>query len=147
MQDLKLKLNANTFNFCGQELSRLVQGDKEYELIVREWDDKRSLSANGQQQVWYQQIADFYGVTKKEAEKMSKRDFGLPILLGMAEHGPKVDYTLKNIRFWDMTLDQQASVMDILAMTSLFKTKQHNLYRDQLQKHWEQLGLMLEYRK
>jgi hypothetical protein len=145
MEDLRLKLNVNTVKYVVQELYKLLTGQKEYELIVREWSEKRTLSANAQQHVWYKQIANHYGVDVKEAGNMSKLDFGLPILLGDPNYGPKVNYVLDKIGMWDMTREQQIRVMDLIQVTSLFKTKQHNLYREQLQRHWHQMGLELEY--
>lgn len=143
---LKLKLTVNSVKYVFQELTKLLRNQKEYEIVVSEWSEKRTLSANAQQHVWYKQIAEFYGVTIKEAGNMSKRDFGLPILLGDEKYAKRINFVLDKIGYWDLNLEQQANVMDLIQVTSLFSTKQHNMYRDNMQRHWQQLGLELEYK-
>lgn len=138
------KLDKNNIGFLVQTVTNL-NFDSKYRVNVEVWDDKRSLSANAQQHVWYKQIAEFNGLDIRTAGNMSKLDFGLPILLD-SEYGKKVSFVLTKINFWNMAREQQINVMDLIQVTSLFKTKQHNLYRDNLQIYWYEQGLNLDYK-
>lgn len=138
------KLDKNNIGFLVQTVTNL-NFDSKYRVNVEVWSDKRSLSANAQQHVWYKQIAEFNGLDIRTAGNMSKLDFGLPILLD-SEYGKKVSFVLTKINFWNMAREQQINVMDLIQVTSLFKTKQHNLYRDNLQIYWYEQGLNLDYK-
>lgn len=127
------------------KIRNVVLSGKSYRISIIEWSEKRALSANAQQHVWYKRISQFQGVDTKEAGRMSKLDFGLPILLSDNEMGAKVSYVLDKINFFKMSREQQLNVMDLIQVTSLFSTKQHNLYRDNLVMFWHQNGLELKY--
>ena len=139
------KLNRGTMPELLDKIRKVVLSGKTYRVTISEWSAKRGLSANAQQHVWYTKISQFQGMDIKEAGNMSKLDFGLPILLS-GEMGAKVSWVLNNINFYQMSREQQINVMDLIQVTSLFTTKQHNLYRDNLIMHWHQNGLELKYR-
>lgn len=129
------------------KIRKVVLSGKTYRVKIEEWSTRRSLSANAQQHIWYKRISQFEGCDIREAGNMSKLDFGLPILLSDSEMGPKVDFVLNKINFHHMTREQQINVMDLIQVTSLFSTKQHNLYRDNLIMFWHQNGLELTYKE
>ncbi len=128
-------------------MRKIVLSGKHYRLSIQEWSDKRGLSANAQQHVWYKRIAQFNGYDIRTAGNQSKLDFGLPILLSDSDIGPKVDFLLKKIGFYSFSREQQINVMDLIQVTSIFSTKQHNLYRDNLVMFWHEQGLELEYKE
>ena len=105
---------------------------------------KRSLDANAVQHLWYKQISEHTGEDIKTVGNMCKLDFGLPILLA-GIYGDKISYTLKKIEFHKWQRQQQINFMDILAVTSLFKSKEHNQYRDNMQAFYRDNGLELRY--
>lgn len=142
----EFKLSIESLGEIVQFLTGLLKSEQSYKVVISEWSSKRSLSANAQQHVWYKQIADFTGLNIREAGNSQKLDFGLPILLEDVRYQHKVDYVLKKIDFFDMTREQQINVMDLIQVTSLFNSKQHSLYRDNMIHFWQQQGLMLEYR-
>lgn len=139
------KLNRNTMPDLLDKMRKVVLSGKSYRISIVERSEKRALSANAQQHVWYKRIAQFQGLDIKDAGRMSKLDFGLPILLDDKDMGAKVSYVLDKIKFFNMTREQQLNVMDLIQVTSLFSTKQHNLYRDNLVMFWHQNGLELKY--
>lgn len=141
----EFKLNRGTMPELLDKIRKVVLSGKTYRVKIEEWSAKRSLSANSQQHVWYKRISQFQGMDVREAGNMSKLDFGLPILLD-SDMGPKVSYILDKINFYSMTREQQVNVMDLIQVTSLFSTKQHNLYRDNLIMFWHQNGLELTYK-
>ena len=115
------------------------------DISIKKHSKSRSLDANAQQWVWYAEIGKFHGVETKIAAKMCKVDFGLAILLGDTEYGKKINFVLSKVGFWEMNREQQMNAMDLFQVTSLFNTKQHNLYRDQIQNYWGRQGLNLRY--
>jgi len=104
---------------------------------------KRSLSANAQQHVFYKQISEFSHTDIKTVEAECKIDFGLPILLDDPEVGAVLDYALKD--FFRMSREQQVRFIQVIQVTSLMSTKQHNQYRDNLIFHWNLNGLDIGY--
>jgi hypothetical protein len=127
-------------------MRKVVLSGKHYRLTIQEWSEKRGLSANAQQHVWYKKISQFQGCDIKTAGNVSKLDFGLPILLADPEMGPKIDFILRPMGFFNFPREKQVNVMDVFPVTSLFSTKQHNLYRDNLVMFWHENGLELEYK-
>ncbi len=140
------KLTVNNVKYFVQEVYRLLKSQCEYEVNITEWSDERTLSANAQQWVWYNQIGQEYGVTGVEISRSCKLDFGLAILLGDKKYGQQVNFILDKIGFWSFTRGQQLKAIDLIQVTSLFNTKQHNIYRENIQNHYGQLGIILEYK-
>lgn len=142
----QFKLNRGTMPELLDKIRKVVLSGKAYRVTISEWSEKRGLSANAQQHVWYKKISQFQGCDIREAGNMSKLDFGLPILLADEVMGPKVNYVLDKIKFYGMAREQQINVMDLIQVTSLFSTKQHNLYRDNIAMFWHSNGLELVYK-
>ena len=140
------KLHRGTLPELLDKIRKVVLSGKSYRVIIEEWSEKRGLSANAVQHVFYKKISQFQGCDIREAGNMSKLDFGLPILLADEVMGLKVGYVLDKIKFYGMAREQQINVMDLIQVTSLFSTKQHNLYRENLVMFWHSNGLELVYK-
>ena len=106
----------------------------------------RTLSANAQQHVWYKQISEFSATDIKTCEAECKIDFGLPIILADSEVGRVIGYALENARFFSMQRGQQIKFIQIIQITSLMSTKQHNQYRENILYFWNQAGLSIGYK-
>jgi hypothetical protein len=106
---------------------------------------KRSLPANAQQHVFYKQISEFTDTDLKTVEAECKIDFGLPIILADREIGPVIGHALQSARFFTMTRERQVRFIQIIQITSLMSTKQHNQYRDNIIFYWNKNGLPLQY--
>ena len=107
---------------------------------------KRSLSANAQQHVFYKQISEFSATDIKTCECECKIDFGLPIILSDPEVGRVIGYALENARFFSMTRERQVKFIQVIQITSLMNTKQHNQYRENIIYFWNTAGLNLGYK-
>jgi len=140
------KLHRGSLPELLAKIRQVVLSGKTYRLSIEEWSKKRSLSANAQQHVWYKKISQFTGYDIRTAGNGCKLDFGLPILLADPEMGPKIDFLIRPIGFYSWPRERQINVMDLIQITSLFSTKQHNLYRDNLVMFWHEHGLELEYK-
>ncbi len=106
---------------------------------------KRSLSANAQQHVWYKQISEFTCTDIKTCESECKIDFGLPIILADQDIGKVIGYALENAKFFSMNRERQIVFIQIIQITSLMNTKQHNQYRENILYFWNQAGLNIGY--
>ena len=112
---------------------------------VTEKPKKRSLSANAQQHVFYKQISEFSATDIKTCECECKIDFGLPIILSDPEVGVIVGHALQGAKFFTMTREQQVKFIQIIQVTSLMSTKQHNQYRENILHFYNQSGLNIGY--
>ena len=107
--------------------------------------DRRSLSANAQVHVWAKQISDQTGEDVKSVFARMKRDQGLPIALSDAEHGPVIDWMLKQMKFNNQIERRQLVLIDAMEITRNFSTKQHNNFRDNVQQFYNSHGFNLQY--
>jgi hypothetical protein len=142
---VKLTFNGSNLQYINEQMISEFKRVGDVDLTIKKHSNKRTLDANAQQWVWFAKIGKFYGVETKVAAKMCKLDFGLAILLGDPNFGPKISYVLGKVGFWDMNREQQLNAIDLFQVTSLFNTKQHNLYRDQIQNYWGRNGVSLNY--
>lgn len=112
---------------------------------ITEKKKKRSLSANAQQHVWYKQISEFSCTDIKTCEAECKIDFGLPIVLSDSEIGRIIGYALEEAKFFSMRRERKIKFIQIIQITSLMSTKQHNQYRENILYFWNQAGLNIGY--
>lgn len=114
-------------------------------VVIEPWSEKRTLGANAQIYVWYSQIAKKDGESVDVVRNFCKLMFGLPILLNNPKFEKKIQYTLGKVGFYEWTHEQQCGFMDMLAVTSLMTTKQHNEYRDNILAYYNKNGYALDY--
>ncbi len=131
------------------EVNKLLSENPSQPLYVNitKKEKKRSLSANAQQHVWYKQISEFTCTDIKTCECECKIDFGLPIVLSDPEIGVVIGYALQEAKFFTMTRERQIKFIQIIQITSLMNTKQHNQYRENIMYFWNQSGLKIGYEK
>lgn len=130
------------------QIMALVADFNVYPCKVTITDDtkKRSLPANAVQHCFYKAISEYTGENIKDAGNRTKRDLGLPILLS-GEYAEKVSWMLDKMEFYQRTDEQQVSMMDLIPVTSLFTSREHTQYRDNILDFWRCNGLVLEYKK
>ena len=121
--------------------------DVSYPVKITVTDDikKRSLPANSVQHVFYKEISNYTGEDIKTAGNRMKRDFGLAIVLS-GEYGEKVAWMLDCMNFEKRSDAQQIAMMDLVPVTSLFTSKEHTTYRDNMINFWHEHNLILEYK-
>lgn len=107
--------------------------------------DRRSNDANSQVWVWVPLIAKHMGYTLPETNQVLKLDHGLPIILADETYGPQIKFMLDGVHFFQRGREQQLKILEILPVTRLFSTKQHNEYRDSIEVHYAREGLVLGY--
>lgn len=103
----------------------------------------RSLDANAVIHVWYAQIEREKGDMRPgDAERHCKLYLGVPILRADDEDFRRQYDALIKGRF---TTEEKLAMMDWLPVTRLMRTPQHSVYRDAMQQHWAEQGIVLEY--
>lgn len=142
--------NFKLTNGLRQEFIRQV---KEMDLTepkrvnIDEWKGKRGLSANGQQHVWYQQIAkQKCDVTALHIKNMCKDMFGLPILHNSAEHGDKIEFLLNKLDYYKHSYESRMKLIQCLEVTSLFNTAESKEYMEQMIFYWNDLGYQIKFK-
>ena len=130
------------------EARAFIAGFNIYPCKITITDDvkKRSIPANAVQHVFYTIISDYTGEDIKTTGHRMKRDIGLPILLA-GESGEKAAWLLEQIKFYARSEQQQLNMMEFVPVTSLFTSKEHTVYRDNMINFWYENNLILEYKK
>lgn len=128
-----------------QLMQELFKHSGALKVTIQPWSDKRTLSANAQQHVWYAQIAKESGDDVKSVESFCKLMFGLPIVINDPNHGDKVRYFLDGRNFFDWPHEKQCAAMPYVQVTSLMTTKQHNEFRDNMMNYFNKAGFNLDY--
>lgn len=141
---IQFEVNITTVKNIFQEIVRFVRPRKRYIITVKEWE-KRGLSANAQYHVWVKQISEYTGEDLKTVECQCKLYHGLPIALA-GENGPMISWMLESANFYAMDDYSQLMFVSGLEITRNFTTKEHNQYRDSIQRFWNDNGLNLQYR-
>jgi hypothetical protein len=114
-------------------------------ITVTDDTKKRSLPANAVQHCFYKAIADYTGEDIKTTGHRMKRDIGLPILLA-GDNGVKAAWLLEQLKFHNRLEQQQLNMMEFIPVTSLFTSKEHTTYRDNMINYWRGQGVILEYK-
>ena len=114
-------------------------------ITISDDTKKRSLPANSVQHVFYKIIADYTGEDIKTTGNRMKRDLGLSIVLS-GEYGEKIAWMLDCMNFEKRTDAQQVAMMDLVPVTSLFTSKEHTIFRDNMINFWQEHNLVLEYK-
>jgi len=123
----------------------LTLGEKVTVDLFKGEREKRSLNANALYAVWVTEIAKWGGDLTKNIRGEHKRDFGVDIVLaGEDEYAEVLEYVLRKTNYQHMTFEQKAIFLQVIAITSQMKTKQHSFFRKQLQIHYAEQGLILE---
>lgn len=130
-----------------QLMQELFKHSGNLKVTIEPWSEKRTLSANAQIYVWYSQIAKQDGESVNTVRNQCKLNFGIPILVNCHKNGRRVQYTLQKVGFYEWSYEQQCNFMDMLAVTSLMTTKQHNEYRDTMQSEYNKNGYGLDYQE
>ena len=129
-----------------RERVKLLDSTQAWRVNIEPWSEKRSLSANALQHVWYKEISNEFGWSIDDTENYCKCKFGVPIIIEDVKHGPRIRKTLDKVGYWDMNVWEKAEQISVLMVTSLLSTKQHTAYRDAMQIHFVQHGIQLEVR-
>lgn len=140
-----IKFVGTNFGIVEQLCREAYNHEGNLKVTIEPWSDKRTLSANAQIYVWYSQIAKKDGESVDVVRNFCKLMFGLPILLNTPNYQRKIQFTLDKVGFHDWTHEQQCGFMDMLAVTSLMTTKQHNEYRDNILAYYNKNGYALDY--
>lgn len=153
-QQLSLTTKAETFKFL---LDLIIKAPlTKYRISICEWKPKRSLKANAQYHAWVPDISDFTCTNVRATLNELKLDFGLPIILRDEIIGQRYGERLEKLNFFSLTREEligytdndgkwHDGVMELIQVTSLMNTKQHNQMRDNILYFYNQAGLNIGY--
>ena len=142
-----IQLTASNIDFVIQQL-RKVDAAKPQRINLTPWKEKRGLSANGQQHVWYEQIAKHYGDrTALEVKNYCKDALGLPILVDSLTHGDKIEFLLHKLNYYQHSYVSKMKLVQCLEVTSLFNTAESKEYMENMLFHWNDLGVPIKFKE
>ena len=110
-----LQLTSSNLSFITQELAKLDL-TKPKRVSVSEWKEKRGLSMNAQQHLFYGQIAKHYGDRNAlDVKNFCKHTFGLPILLMSATYADKLEFLLHKLDYYKHGYDSKMKLIQCLS--------------------------------
>jgi len=141
-----LKLTASNFDYVAQELKRLDLSQPK-RIKITEWKEKRGLSANAQQHLWYSKVAKHYGDRSAlEVKNFCKVALGLPILLNSALHGDKMEFLLHKLDYYKHSHESKMRLIQCLEVTSLFNTAESKEYMENMIFYYNDLGINIGFK-
>lgn len=147
MKDFKLTFTS--LKECKLRINELLTGNPQgkYRLSIVKWTNKRSLSSNSQQHLWYGQIAKAQGdKTALDVKNFCKDAIGLPILLNSAEHGDKIEFLLHKLDYYKHSYESKMKLIQCLSVTSEFKVSESKEYCDNMIFYFNDLGIPIKYK-
>jgi len=140
-----IKFVGSNLSLVNELMTEAQKHTGDLRVTIEPWSEKRTVSANAQQHVWYAKIAKKDGESVKAVELFCKRMFGLPVLMESSEYGNKITWTLNKLGFFNWPWEQQCNYMEMIPITSLMSTKQHNEFRDTMMSYYNKNGYHLDY--
>ena len=141
-----LQLTASNIAYIMQELSKLDLSTPK-RLALSDWKKKRGLSANGQQHVWYEQIAKHQGdKSALDVKNFCKDSLGLPILANSVEHGDKIEFLLCKLDYYRHGHESKMKLIQCLEVTSLFNTPESKQYMENMVFYYNDIGVPIKFK-
>jgi len=151
-------LSLTTKREFDKQINELLSANPSQPVFVNvtEKKKKRSIPANNQYYVWMPDISNFICEDLRTTRNILKLDFGLPIILACEQIGQRYGERLQAMNFFNFTREQligyvdgdgewQNGIIEMIQVTSLMNTKQHNLMRDNILYFYNQAGLNIGY--
>jgi hypothetical protein len=141
-----MKYSAGNLPYINQELLKLDQS-KEWRVTVTPWKEKRGITANNQQHLWYGQIAKYYGDrTALDVKNFCKAEIGLPLLLSSTLHGDKIGFLLAKLDYYRHGHESKLKLIQCLEVTSLFSTAESKQYMEQMIYYWNGQDVNIKFK-
>ena len=119
-----------------------------FRLTLTKWSNKRSISMNRQQHLFYAQIAKYYGDrTPLEVKCQCKDMFGLPILHNSEHSSIQIDYLTHNLKYYEGSYERKMKLIQCLTVTSLFSTAESKQYCEEMIYYYNDLGVMIKFKE
>jgi hypothetical protein len=141
-----IRYTGDNLNFVIQELKKL-DTEKDKRISFSDWKERRGLSANNQQHLWYSQIAKYQGdVTALDVKNFCKQSIGLPILLDSDAHKEKIEFLLYKLDYFKHSYESRMKLIQCLEVTSLFNTAESKEYMEQMIFYWNDKGVPIKFK-
>jgi len=151
---LVMEPRVKNFKLTTGTRSELIQKIKDMDLtnpmrtVFSKWSNKRSITMNAQQHLFYGQIAKFYGDrTALDVKNECKDKFGLPILHNSAIYGDKIEFLLDRLNYYKYQQEGKMKLIQCLAVTSEFNTSESKEYSDNMIYYFNDIGCPIKFKE
>ena len=144
-----VKLSVTTVADVIKRIYALLSEDPKakFRLTLTKWSNKRSISMNSQQHLFYAQIAKHYGDrTPLEVKGQCKDMFGLPILHNSDHSGDQIEYLTHGLQYYKGNHERRMKLIQCLSVTSLFNTAESKEYCEHMIMYFNDLGVMIKFK-
>ena len=145
-----VKLSVTTVADVIKRIYALLSEDPKakFRLTLTKWSNKRSISMNRQQHLFYAQIAKHYGDrTPLEVKCQCKDMFGLPILHNSDHSGDQIEYLTHGLQYYKGNHERRMKLIQCLSVTSLFNTAESKEYCEHMIYYYNELGVMIKFKE
>jgi len=105
-----------------------------WDLSIVKRGKKRSLSANNQQHLWYNQISKYNDCSNsfEYVKRYCKLTFGVPILLNSEKHRDFYETLFDMCGFWSRDHETRLTLIEGIEVTSKFNTAESKEYMENM---------------
>lgn len=119
---------------------------EKWDLSIVKRGQKRSISANRQQHLWYAQIDKASNHLTGYSKRFCKYTFGLPILLNSDKHKDFYETLLDRLGFWNESYEDKICLMEAIEVTSKFNTSESKEYMEQMIYFFNDNGIPIKFK-
>lgn len=142
-----LKYTASNWDYIEQQLKALDMNQAK-RIVVSEWKEKRGLSMNAQQHLFYAQIAKYYGDrTALEVKNECKDKFGLPILHNSTHSSESIEFLTSNLNYYGRGQESKMKLIQCMSVTSLFNTTESKEYCEVMIYYFNDIGVPIKFKE
>lgn len=119
-----------------------------FRLTLTKWSNKRSITMNRQQHLFYAQIAKHYDDrTALEVKCECKDMFGLPILHNSEHSNVSIDFVTHGLQYYESGYERKMILIQCISVTSLFTPAESKQYCEHMIYYYNDLGVMIKFKE
>ena len=143
-QLITLSTRQNVYRLIDKFLGENLQ--KKYRLTLVEQGEKRSVSANNQQHLWYGQIAKYRDdQTALDVKNFCKDAIALPLILS-GKHSEKMEFLLDKLDYYRHSYESKMKLIQCLDVTSLLSIPESKIYMDNMIQYFNDNGIPIKFK-
>jgi len=140
------KLTAGTKSWFIRQIQEMDLTEPK-RIVFSKWTNKRTITMNAQQHIFYAEIAKWYGDRLAiEVKRACKDMFGLPILHMSAVNCETIELITSRLDYYGSDYETKMILIHGISVTSLFNTVESKRYCDDMIFYFGELGCSINYK-